>query len=1012
MKPVFHLPHLPAGRGLLVLLVLGGALSYWLYQELDGSALQARYFSSVARDATFAVQPGASAAIRFPTPGGPYDQRLGYSGLPRFVPALQKQGFAITRQAVQSDAMLDLADHGLTAPLLPLGLNLPYAEKDQAGLTVLDGRGQPLYQARSPQRVYADFQAIPPLLVASLLYIENQSLLREDEPQRNPTIEWGRLGVAVVNKAVHAFTPGYRAAGASTLATQIEKYRHSPGGRTGSEEEKLRQMLSASVRAYLHGEETLPARRQLVLHYLNTVPLSARSGLGEVAGIGDGMWAWYGRSFAEVNRALADKSPVALSERALLFKEALSLMIAQRSPSYYLFEDINVLQALTDNYLQLMARDGLISASLLQAALSVSLQQERSRGGRTLAAPAELKGANSVRLRLASLLGINRMYDLDQLDVTASSTLDATLQKEVTAALRQLRDPAYARAAGLMDFRLLQQGAPEGVTYSFTLLERTPQGNKVRVQADNFDQPFDINDGAKLDLGSTAKLRTLVTYLKVISDLHAHFAVQDAAALAKAAEQPDLPLLTRWAIDYLRNNEDHSLTAMLQAAMAREYAANPEEQFYTGGGLHSFVNFDKEDNSKVMSVSEATQRSVNLVYIRLMRDIAHYFESPVGLQSSPPDDRAYLQRFADQEGRAFLLQFYQQYRRKPLYELDAQLGQRFAGNYRHLALIHRTLQPQSTFELYADYVRQHYRGSEAPSQKTLLRLYADYSAGQLSLDDRGYLLKMHPLELWLLAYWHQHPGAKWQELELASKPARQQAYSWLFKRYEREPLAVSSRLRQMREQDAFARIHAQWREMGYPFERLVPSYATALGASADRPAALAEMMGILSADGMHLPTVYLDKLHFAAATPYETELQREPQAGKRVLPPEVAQVVRDTLQQVVEQGTARRVSHAFDLADGTPIIIGGKTGTGDHRYKTFAKGGVQTGERVVSRAGAFAFYLGDRYFGTMVAYVAGEKAGNYRFTSALPVQILKNIAPVLNSRLALAESSRLRPTSR
>ncbi|XLM21956.1 hypothetical protein MKD33_08855, partial [Chromobacterium piscinae] len=76
-----------------------------------------------------------------------------------------------------------------------------------------------------------------------------------------------------------------------------------------------------------------------------------------------------------------------------------------------------------------------------------------------------------------------------------------------------LRDPDYAKSVGLGDKFLLQQGSPGGVTYSFTLIERTPTGNKVRVQADNFDQPFDINEGTKLDLGSTSKLRTLVTYL-------------------------------------------------------------------------------------------------------------------------------------------------------------------------------------------------------------------------------------------------------------------------------------------------------------------------------------------------------------------------------------------------------------------------------------------------------------------------------------------------------------------
>jgi hypothetical protein len=34
-----------------------------------------------------------------------------------------------------------------------------------------------------------------------------------------------------------------------------------------------------------------------VLDYLNTVPLSAKPGYGEVNGLGDGMWVWYGRDF-------------------------------------------------------------------------------------------------------------------------------------------------------------------------------------------------------------------------------------------------------------------------------------------------------------------------------------------------------------------------------------------------------------------------------------------------------------------------------------------------------------------------------------------------------------------------------------------------------------------------------------------------------------------------------------------------------------------------------------------
>ena len=93
-------------------------------------------------------------------------------------------------------------------------------------------------------------------------------------------------------------------AGGSTLATQIEKYRHSPEGRTGSTTDKLIQMASATLRAYQDGEDTTGSRRQIVLDYLNTVPLSAKPGYGEVNGIGDGLWVWYGRDFEQVSKLL------------------------------------------------------------------------------------------------------------------------------------------------------------------------------------------------------------------------------------------------------------------------------------------------------------------------------------------------------------------------------------------------------------------------------------------------------------------------------------------------------------------------------------------------------------------------------------------------------------------------------------------------------------------------------------------------------------------------------------
>jgi hypothetical protein len=50
---------------------------------------------------------------------------------------------------------------------------------------------------------------------------------------------------------------------------------------------------------------------------------------------------------------------------------------------------------------------------------------------------------------------------------------------------------------------------------------------------------------------------------------------------------------------------------------------------------------------------------------------------------------------------------------------------------------------------------------------------------------------------------------------------------------------------------------------------------------------------------------------------------------------------------------------------------------------------------VVDRTATFVFFLGDRFFGTITAYVPGAIARNYHFTSAIAVQLLKAIGPQL-----------------
>ena len=75
--------------------------------------------------------------------------------------------------------------------------------------------------------------------------------------------------------------------------------------------------------------------------------------------------------------------------------------------------------------------------------------------------------------------------------------------------------------------------------------------------------------------------------------------------------------------------------------------------------------------------------------------------------------------------------------------------------------------------------------------------------------------------------------------------------------------------------------------------------------------------------------------------------------------------------------------------------MGGKTGTGDNRFEVYGAGGTLIQSKVINRTAVFVFFLGDRFFGAITAYVAGPEAANYSFTSSLPTQILKILAPTL-----------------
>lgn len=1005
------------GLGILLLTV---ALIGLVVYELLSSALEAKYLARTAEKMTWQMRPGPSDRIRFPGEG-PYDVRLGYSKLPDYLARLEKAGWKIDEQARISLQMSRVAD---------LGLFLPYHEKDQAGLSLLDSDGETLYQARYPTRAYANFADIPKVLVDALVYIENRELLTEEFPTRNPAVEWDRLAQAVLEKGISLVDRSRNVPGGSTLPTQIEKYRHSPEGRTADMHEKLRQMGTASLRAYLNGPNTLEMRRETVTAYLNTVPLAAAPRFGEVHGIGDGLWAWYGLDFEAINAILkrnggsahgkaanGKPAPAKRGQRAApateavdpayasALKHALSLIVAERRPSYYLASNRKALDALTDDHLDLLANAGLISRALAEQAKEVRLRGPEERVDPPPPRFVDLKATNAQRIRVAQLLGEPRLYDLDRLDLEVETSVSQPAQKIVSAYLQSLAKPEAAAASGLVGHRLLQPSNPFGeVIYSFTLYEKSPQGNLLRIQADNLNQPFDINSQARLDLGSTAKLRTLVTYLEVIARLHTEFRALDDAALAQKAE-PQRDVLAQWVATRLMANRNESLATTLDAAMGRMYSAAPEP-FFTGGGVHHFANFDAKDNSRVMDVWEATRNSVNLVFIRMMRDIIrHYSGSTPGTAARILDDAenpmrdTYLARFVDREGRVFISNFHQRHRASSADEMAAALYTRVGLHPRRFAAVYRYLEPQADLDTFVQALHEHVPASTGLSRQIVESLYRTHAPAAYSLNDRAYITQIHPLELWVVRTLRNQPGIDLKTLQDTGAGVRLEVYDWLFDTSRKN--AQDIRIQSLLEVEAFDRLLVDWKRLGYPFNTLTPSYATSIGSSGDRPAALAELMGILVNDGVRMPMVSLAGMRFAANTPYETRVSPGPAKGERLMPAEVAQTVRRALAQVVEQGTAVRLANALQYPDGQPLPIGGKTGTGDHRFERYGKGGQLLESRVVNRTATFAFYFGDRHFGTLTALVQGEQAGQFGFTSSLTAQMLKTLLPQLKPHLNL-----------
>jgi membrane peptidoglycan carboxypeptidase len=963
-------------KWMVILLLVAAPLIY----ELRTSALSSRIISNYARKLSYRMGPGPSPKIIFPK-RGPFDIRAGYTLIPDFERRLQAKGYKITEQARFSPELERAVKWGI----LP-----PYAEPTSTKFTIQGNNGQSLFQAPVIGFYFNSFEDIPPLAVKSLLLIENRELDAPADYRANPVVDWDRLAKAAIFYAGHKLGLPLPVEGGSTLATQMEKYRHSYDGRTDSILAKLRQMTDASLKVYQNGPDTRDERREIVLNYLNSIPLAAAPKYGEIHGIGNGLAAWFGIGIQDVQKALSlpDDNP----EKARAFKHTLALLCSVKAPSNYLVQNHAALEARANFYAQLLANIQVISPDFAKQVQSIPISFTAHPPKYALPSYAERKAINEIRSKLASLLGVRGFYELDRLHLDVESTVHPELQHSVIELFERLHDPQFIDAAGLQGKRLLSEGNPAKVIYGMMLFEKNSLGNLLRVATDNLNAPFDINTGMKMQLGSTAKLRTLANYLTIVADLYNQSSSMDAAAIdqqAKSARDP----ITRWALETL-SQAVPDLNAFLQRALDRKYSANPNESFFTGGGLHIFHNFEKSEDGRIYTIRDATALSVNLAYVRLMRDLARYYEARLPYDTHSvlsdlhhPLRQTMLLEIADEESRHFLSEAYQSFKKQAPEAVVAELLGNKAKSPRHLAILFYAWHPGAGEQTLAQWIEK-YMGSTTP--EIIRSLMKAYGNPRLNLSDYGYLLDIHPMRLWCAGKLAGEPQLTWDQLLDASGEARQIAGAWLFKT--RNRAAQDLRLRIRFEKDAFALMTPEWKRFGFPFGSLVPSFATAIGSSGDRPEALAQLMGILLNDGVSRPTIRMSRLRFAGKTPYETVMEPVESKGVRVMPSAVARAILPVLAQVVQSGTAVRLSGALKIGD-RKLVVGGKTGSGDNRLDAVGRHGQILSSRPMDRTAVFVFYIEDRYFGVITVFVPGKEAGNYGFTSSLPVAILKLLAP-------------------
>lgn len=156
--------------------------------------------------------------------------------------------------------------------------------------------------------------------------------------------------------------------GGSILVIQIEKYCYFVEGCIGSIGDKLWQMFLVSVCSYCEGLVNFVVCQDIVFIYFNLVLLLVVLGYGEVIGLVDGLWVWYGVDYWQVGEVFDGK--VGFVVQGLVLCQVLVLMIVYCWFFFYLVLcGCDELDWMIDSYLWVLIQVGVIEVLLCDVVL-------------------------------------------------------------------------------------------------------------------------------------------------------------------------------------------------------------------------------------------------------------------------------------------------------------------------------------------------------------------------------------------------------------------------------------------------------------------------------------------------------------------------------------------------------------------------------------------------------------------------------------------------------------------